>query len=142
MSFKGTKWFYEDSPEQFESLDELTEHLHSLLSSQTLVSDDIDPDGPVLTEIKQLVKRVDGLKIEIYSNEHPPPHFHVITSDSKASFRLDNCELIEGSLTSKQKRKVEYWFNEMNAKKALISVWNNIRPANCTVGKYYEIGNE
>ncbi|MBU2977499.1 DUF4160 domain-containing protein [Alteromonas sp. C1M14] len=141
MSFKGTKWFYDDSPEDFDSLDELAEHLHSLLSSQTLVRDDLDPDGPVLLEIKQLVERINSLKIEIYANEHPPPHFHVVTPNSKAAFRLDNCELIEGSLPNKEKRKVEYWFNNMKAKKALITVWNNTRPANCSVGKYHESGN-
>ncbi|MBB1276329.1 DUF4160 domain-containing protein [Pseudoalteromonas sp. SR43-3] len=136
MSFKGTRWFYEDSPEELSSLDELCEHLHSLLSSSTVVDDDRDPDGPILIEMKHLVERLGSLKIEIYSDEHPPPHFHVITPNSKASFRLDNCELLEGNLPNKYKRKVEYWFYEKNAKKALISFWDKTRPTNCTVGKY------
>ena len=141
MSFKGTRWFYCDLPDDFESLSDLAEHLHSLLSSQTIVRDDLDPDGPVLLEIKQLVERISGLKIEIYSNEHPPPHFHVITPNSRAAFRLDNCEIIEGSLPKKEKRKVEYWFHTMDAKKALIRIWNSTRPTGCSVGEFRESGN-
>lgn len=29
-------------------------------------------------EIKQRVFKIDDLRIEIYSNDHTPPHFHVI----------------------------------------------------------------
>lgn len=138
MSFKGTKKFYEDSPQEFNSLDELAEHLHSFLTSSTIIYELDESIGPVIGYQKQLVERIDSLKIEIYSNEHPPPHFHVITPDSKASFRLDNCELIEGELPNKHIKKIKYWFKEKKAKDALILIWNNTRPANCTVGKYYE----
>lgn len=43
--------------------------------------------------IKELVGRIRNLKIEIYSNDHNPPHFHVKSPDKSidATFRLDNC---------------------------------------------------
>ena len=36
----------------------------------------VDLDGRELRLLEEeLVARLDGLKIEIFSNEHPPPHF-------------------------------------------------------------------
>lgn len=37
------------------------------------------PDGTVY-EIKQQMGRINGLKIEMYHNDHNPPHFHVKTN--------------------------------------------------------------
>jgi uncharacterized protein DUF4160 len=127
-----------DDPSSLDSIDELSEHLYSLLSSGTYIGEFPGSNGPILVEAKELVERIDGLKIEIYSNEHPPPHFHVITSDFKASFSLDNCTLIEGDLSTKHRKKILYWFHNQNAKKSLVEVWNRKRPANCVVGKYVE----
>jgi hypothetical protein len=138
LKFYGTKWFYSDNPEGFSTLDLLTEHLHSLLSSSAYINETIDPDGPVLIESKELVKRINGMKIEIYSNEHPPPHFHVVTTNHRVSFSLDNCLLLDGSLPSKQVKKIEYWFHQLNAKKALVDIWNKTRPDGCVVGEYKE----
>jgi hypothetical protein len=34
------------------------------------------------------IKRIDGLRVMIYSNDHPPPHVHVIGADREAVFEL------------------------------------------------------
>jgi hypothetical protein len=111
--------------------------MYSLLSSSTYVYD-MDNDHSVLIEAKELVERFDGLKIEIYSNEHPPPHFHVIFGGIKSSFSLDDCRMLEGNLPSKQRKKIQYWFHNKKAKNALIEIWNKTRPDGCVVGKYIE----
>lgn len=141
MKLQGTRWFYTESPENIDSLDVLAEHLHSLLASGTYVNDDGNPDGPILIEAKELAERIDGMKIEIYAKEHPPPHFHVVTANNRASFTLDKCELLDGALPSKQRRKIEYWFFTMNAKSVLIEIWNRTRPEGCVVGQYVGQGN-
>ena len=136
MKLQATRRFYTESPEDIVSLDVLAEHLHSLLASGTYVNDSWDPDEPVLVETKALVERIDGMKIVIYSNEHPPPHFHVVAGGDQASFTLDECKLLAGNLPAKQRRKIEYWFHEMNAKSALIEIWDKTRPEGCVVGVY------
>ena len=94
-----------------------------------------EEDGEAfLIEIKQLVARVDGLKIEIYPNEHPPPHFHVKSPNVDASFAIDDCRYLEGKVDNRDKKKIEYWFK--HAKPLLIESWNSTRPSNCTVGRY------
>ena len=136
MRLQGTRRFYSESPAGLETLELLAEHLLSFLEAAAYVDDEWDPGGPILVEAKETVARIEGMKIEIYSNEHPPPHFHVVAPDYRASFTLDSCRLIEGSMPSRQRRKVEYWFHKMNAKAALVSVWNRTRPENCVVGEY------
>lgn len=88
----------------------------------------------VLLEIKQLVSRVYGLKIEIYSNEHPPPHFHVKSPNVDASFAIENCELIKGKISPGDHKKIRFWY--IASKKLLIEIWNTTRPGDCVVGEY------
>ena len=87
-----------------------------------------------LIEIKQLVARVYGLKIEVYSNEHPPPHFHVKSPNINASFDIESCSLLQGDLDSRDRKKIQFWHK--HAKSLLIEAWNSTRPTNCTVGAY------
>ena len=141
MSMKGSRWFYMDDPSSLVSIDDLAEHLHSLLSSGTYIGEFPGSNGPILVEAKELVERIDGLKIEIYSNEHPPPHFHVISTNVKASFSLDHCKLIDGKINKKHKVKIQYWFHNLNAKKSLVEVWNRTRPSDCVVGLFRENNN-
>lgn len=85
-----------------------------------------------LIETKGCIARVDGLKLYIYSDEHAPPHFHVISSDSEAIFRISDCILMKGSLSGKEK-VIERWYTKYKNK--LINEWNRLRPTDCPVGK-------
>ena len=52
-----------------------------------------------------------GLIIRMYyaPKEHNPPHIHVYYQDDSATVRIDNCEILEGRLTTKQLRLVAAW---------------------------------
>jgi len=141
INLKGTRWFYTVDPSSLDSIDDLAEHLHSLLSSGAYIGVFPGSNKPELVETKVLVERINGLKIEIYSKEHSPPHFHVVAANINASFSLDNCTLIKGKLSPKEKDLIEYWFHKQNAKKSLIEVWNRTRTDNCVVGEYEEKSN-
>ena len=113
------------------TLDELGEQLQKLLNSGCYVW--IEPDGrKLLIYERVLVDRVDGLKIHIYANEHPPPHFHVRAADLNVVFALDDCSLIRGRVDRKTRDLIEFYHAE--AKDKLIEVWNKTRPTNCVVG--------
>ncbi|MBC7348464.1 MAG: DUF4160 domain-containing protein [Candidatus Aminicenantes bacterium] len=94
------------------------------------------PDGTVI-KTKEQIARIGGVVIEVYSKEHPPPHFHVRYSGKNASYRIDNCERVEGSLGTKEDKIVKYWF-EKEGKDILIDAWNRTRPGDCSVGRYEE----
>lgn len=124
--------FHKVSSDDLTDLQEYTEWLNSLLTGPCYVE---EYDGElILIEIKQLVDRVDSLKIEIYSNEHPPPHFHVKSSTINASFSIDDCSLLKGDVTRKERKIIEFW--HLKSKPLLIDIWNSTRPDECVVGFY------
>ncbi len=124
--------FHLVSTNDLSGLDEYVEWLEAILHRPCSVWEE---DGElVLIQTKQLIKKLNGLKIEIHPNEHPPPHFHVTSPNIDASFTIQDCELLNGSLSNKEFDKIRYWHKA--AKGLLIEVWDSTRPYNCQVGKY------
>ena len=94
----------------------------------------IDENGRrFLTE--QIVANIDGLKIEIFSKEHPPPHFRVLYAGDTANFSIKDCEKLNGGLT-RWERNIRNW--HASHKDELIDTWNRVRPSDCPVGQYRE----
>ena len=52
---------------------------------------------------------IDGIKVEFYFDEHPPPHFHVKYAEYRAMVRIDNLRIIRGDLPRPQYRKILAW---------------------------------
>ncbi len=124
--------FHLANPSDLETFEELVEWLEALLHNPCSI---FELNGELLLiENKQLVARVNGLKIEVFSNEHPPPHFHVIAPEIDASFSIEDCRLLKGDISSSAAQKVKYW--HLHSKPKLIEAWNSSRPTGCTVGPY------
>ena len=88
-----------------------------------------------LTE--ETVAQINGLKVEIFSNEHPPPHFRVKYQSSTANFAISDCSMINGGgeIMKFEKNIILWWKNN---KSLLIDNWNRLRPTDCPVGAYVE----
>ncbi len=85
-------------------------------------------------EARHLVDKLGKIKIEIYSNEHPPAQFHISAIGNKASFAIDDCRVLENSGFSSQVIKnIQNWF--LHSKDRLVEVWNETRPSDCVVGR-------
>ncbi|MCP3674541.1 MAG: DUF4160 domain-containing protein [Gammaproteobacteria bacterium] len=131
---KNTPFFHMVNPDELEGITDYATWLEAILHNPCNVWEE---NGELfLIEIRQLVARVNGLKIEIYSNEHPPPHFHVKSPNVNASFTIDNCELLEGKAGNRDLKKIKYWHSY--SKDLLIEQWDTTRPTNCQVGAYIE----
>jgi hypothetical protein len=54
-------------------------------------------------EKKELVENIGNIKVLIYTNDHNPPHFQVISKDKKinAKFKIENCDFLSGEIDSK-----------------------------------------
>lgn len=109
------------------SLEEAAEVLTALLTGSYYVR----TDGTLL-EKKQRVDRIGKFSVHVRSNEHPPPHFHVIGADVNASFTLDDCTFMKGNLSDAEQKLVKKWF-EMS-RRVVVDAWNATRPSNCPVG--------
>ena len=83
--------------------------------------------------IPYMVARVDGLKVKIFADEHPPPHFHVEYQGESASFSILNCERLEGVAgLERYEKAIHYWWERNQSR--LIETWNTTRPSDCPVG--------
>ena len=96
-------------------------------------------DGPLheggkREKIKHLVGHLKGLKIEIFSDEHPPPHFRVKFSGESNSFRIaDGSPIYPDGDLKKYFRNIKKW--HAKNKQFLVQTWNDTRPSGCPVGK-------
>ena len=80
-----------------------------------------------------MVDRFAGLKVEVFSNEHPPPHFRVKAAGETANYDISDCVQLNGGLR-KYYRAVRDW--HAIHKQTLIDEWDKRRPTDCPVGKY------
>jgi hypothetical protein len=85
-----------------------------------------------LYNIRQLVERINGLRIEVYSDEHAPPHFHVSAPDIDAVFSVKEGAFIRGDIDGRNRRLIEWWYQR--SREQIVAAWNATRPADCPVG--------
>jgi hypothetical protein len=52
---------------------------------------------------------VNGVRIEFYFDEHPPPHFHARYAEFVAQIEIESLEVIKGSLPTPQWQDVREW---------------------------------
>ena len=131
---RKTALFFLVAPSEIENFTEAVEWLESLLNGDCEV---VTQDGrDVVVERRQRVAQVGGLRIEVYPNEHAPPHFHAVSPHVDASFAIEDCTLLHGSVSGKDFRKIQHWHRAF--KPLLIERWNETRPTDCKVGSYRE----
>ena len=69
---------------------------------------------------------IDGIRIEIYTLDHPPPHFHARFGRMRAKFDIMTGNMIRGRMDNRSVRKVKQW-TELN-RDLLMQVWIASRP--------------
>jgi Domain of unknown function (DUF4160) len=52
---------------------------------------------------------VDGVKIMLYANEHPPPHFHAKFAEFHAVIDINKLAIVRGSLPPSKSNAVIHW---------------------------------
>jgi hypothetical protein len=64
---------------------------------------------------------VDGVKIQFYFDEHPPPHFHAVFAESAAQVQIDPTQVLRGSLPPAKLSAVLVWASKNRA--GLLNAW-------------------
>lgn len=62
-----------------------------------------------------------GISIYVQFMDHNPPHIHAIYNANKASYRIDNAEMIAGKMTPRAHRLIQEWIQLRNDE--LLKVW-------------------
>lgn len=83
----------------------------------------------LLTEAR--IDRFNGFSIDIFADEHPPPHFRVSYAGETANFRITDGEKLNGGL-DRYLRNIRKWQKEN--RDLLVDSWNRLRPTDCPVG--------
>lgn len=75
---------------------------------------------------KERLTSIDDLQVFIFSNDHNPPHFHVKTKNLQvnAKFKIENCELISGKISSKNLKKIKAFYLSSKGQIVLKTIWN------------------
>jgi hypothetical protein len=55
------------------------------------------------------IKLLDSIKIDVYSREHPPPHFHALYAEFEELIEIESLETYAGKLPTVQRKKVIDW---------------------------------
>jgi len=76
--------------------------------------------------IKERIDTVRNMKIIIYSNDHEPPHFHVVSNDNSidAKFSIDSGEFISGMIDSKDIKRIKAFYQSPKTEMILKKIWN------------------
>lgn len=65
---------------------------------------------------------IDGVKIQLFFNDHVPPHFHAVIAEFEALISIESLEIIEGSLPRNKKKLILKWAEEN--KEELSELWD------------------
>ena len=77
-------------------------------------------------ETKERVATIRKMKILIYSNDHNPPHFHVISNDNtiNAKFTIDTCELLSGKIDYKDIKRIKAFHKHPKTVIVMEKIWS------------------
>lgn len=115
--------------------EELVDNLFQSLRSGAIIelAEETGASGDLVELKKVLVDKADGFKFYIYSDEHPPPHFHVQFAAEKNSFSiLDATPLHPNGGLKRYFKNIRKWHRSNRDK--LVATWNSNRPVDCPVG--------
>jgi hypothetical protein len=72
------------------------------------------------------IKIIDSIKLDIYSREHLPPHFHLLYAEYEELIEIDTLNTYIGYVPKKQRKKVTDW--AMNNKNYLLEIFKQLNP--------------
>jgi hypothetical protein len=72
------------------------------------------------------VKTIDNVKIDIYSRDHPPPHFHAKFAEFEELIVIETLETYAGKMPKVQRKKVTDW--AVNKKQFLLEIFDKLNP--------------
>jgi hypothetical protein len=81
---------------------------------------------------EEVVDYLSGVKVDVFANEHPPPHFRVWYQGKSDTFDICTGTPLDGDSLMRFRRNIRKWHaaNREN----LVDAWNRLRPTDCPVG--------
>jgi hypothetical protein len=67
---------------------------------------------------------VAGVKIQLYAQEHPPPHFHAVFAEFRAQIAIDSLRVLNGTLPPAKLTAVLSWAAQR--RRPLLEAWETV----------------
>jgi hypothetical protein len=64
---------------------------------------------------------IDGIKIDLYFDDHAPPHFHALFAEYEVLIAIKTLDVHQGSLPKKQLKKIIQWARKNQD--LLLEIW-------------------
>lgn len=74
------------------------------------------------------IHKINSIKIDIYSRDHLPPHFHAIYGEYEVLVIIKTLKIYQGSLPKKQLNMVIDWASGPKVKEMLLNNFNRLNP--------------
>lgn len=74
------------------------------------------------------VFRLNSIKIDVYSRDHLPPHFHALQGEHEALLVISSLRIYAGYLPAKQLNAVRQWASDEKVKEWLLTTFNTLNP--------------
>lgn len=72
------------------------------------------------------IKVIDKVKIDVYSRDHPPPHFHAKYAEHEELIVIETLQTYAGGIPGVQRKKVIAWAT--NKKEFLLQTFERLNP--------------
>jgi hypothetical protein len=72
------------------------------------------------------IQTIGSIKIDIYSREHPPPHFHAKYVEYEELIEIETLNTYAGRLPAVQRKRVSEW--AANNKEFLLGIFKQLNP--------------
>jgi hypothetical protein len=74
------------------------------------------------------IHKIDGIQIDMYNQEHLPPHFHAIDGEFVGLINIRTGIMFKGDLPQKKLKRVIDWLNNGDNKKKLEEKFYKLNP--------------
>ena len=71
---------------------------------------------------------IDSIKIDVYSREHLPPHFHVLYAEHEVLIEIKTLNIYAGSIPIRQLKIVLNWASDTTVRNLLLEIFQKLNP--------------
>ena len=81
---------------------------------------------------------LEGIKIEMFYRDHPPPHIHASSAEYELLVCINDGTIYEGFLPKKQHRRVIDYISNPEIKEKLKKLWQEYNNASWNLRNFYK----
>ena len=83
------------------------------------------------------ISRFYGIIIQMFGNDHNPPHFHAVFNEYRAIVEIETGEILKGNLPGKQLKYIQVWLDIH--KEELLENFHSLRAEKQTFRKIHPL---